>query len=171
MLMTALFDKGINITYTDNPDDLNTANLDKYDGLIVYANHDKITPEQEQALMEFVESGKGFIPIHSRFLLLPEFRDQVVKMIGGQFKSHKTGTFTAQITEPKHPTMQGVTEFETWDETYVHDKLQADNKVLMTRDEDGRKEPWTWVRDARQRPRILYRLRPRRAHLEQSWFP
>ena len=164
MLMTALFNKGINISYTDNPDDLNKENLAKYDGLLVYANHDKITPGQEAALMEFVESGKGFIPIHSASYCFRN-SEPVVKMIGGQFKSHKTGTFTAPIVNAKHPTMAGLTEFETWDETYVHDKLQADNEVLMVRDENGRKEPWTWVR-TQGKGRVFYTAY---GHDERTW--
>src|SRR6187431_2344320 len=40
------FKSGINITFTSEPDDLNQKNLKKYDGLIVYANHDTISAPQ-----------------------------------------------------------------------------------------------------------------------------
>ena len=40
-----------------------TFTLGGYDGLMIYANHTKIAPEQEKALLDFVASGKGFIPI------------------------------------------------------------------------------------------------------------
>src|SRR5688572_17682276 len=53
------FKKGINISFTNEPGDLNEENLRKYDGLIVYANHDTISRSQEKALLEFVRSGKG----------------------------------------------------------------------------------------------------------------
>src|SRR4051812_23880443 len=56
------FKSGINITYTTNPDDLQDELLSKYDGLIVYANYDSITPSQEKALLSFVRGGKAFIP-------------------------------------------------------------------------------------------------------------
>src|SRR5215216_4236248 len=48
------FKSGINITYTTEPNDLNENNLEKYDGLIVYANYDTISPSQEKALLNFV---------------------------------------------------------------------------------------------------------------------
>src|SRR5687768_48052 len=48
------FKDGINITFTMSPNDLNEENLSKYDGLIVYANHDTISRSQEKALLEFV---------------------------------------------------------------------------------------------------------------------
>ncbi|HUE73679.1 MAG TPA: hypothetical protein VMP01_22565, partial [Pirellulaceae bacterium] len=43
--------RGIELTYTDKLDDLNAANLAKYDGLVVYANQERISPEQEKALL------------------------------------------------------------------------------------------------------------------------
>src|SRR5688572_29042010 len=40
------FKTGINITYTTEPNDLNEKHLEKFDGLIVYANYDTISPSQ-----------------------------------------------------------------------------------------------------------------------------
>src|SRR5690242_2761800 len=47
ILLQEYFKKGINITFTAEPDDLNEANLAHYDGLILYANHDSISHSQE----------------------------------------------------------------------------------------------------------------------------
>src|SRR5438270_1888569 len=52
--------RGIDLTYTDKLADLNSKMLAGYDGLLIYANHTKITPEQEKALLDYVASGKGF---------------------------------------------------------------------------------------------------------------
>lgn len=163
-LATALFSRGINLTYTENPADLNAANLSRYDGLVIYANHDQISPEQDKTLTEFVESGKGLIPIHAASYC---FRNSpaYVKMVGGQFKSHKAGTFRTEIVDARHPILQGFTPFETWDETYVHTELQPDNHLLMVRDEDGRKEPWTWTR-TQGKGRIFYTAY---GHDERTW--
>jgi hypothetical protein len=35
--------------------------------------------------------------------------------------------------------MRGYAGFETWDETYVHDRLTDDRTILQLRDQ----EPWT----------------------------
>ena len=70
-----------------------------------------------------------------------------VKLVGGVFKSHKSGVFTAKITKSSHPAMKGVKEFEAWDETYRHDKLNPDRLVLMERVDGDHREPWTWVMD------------------------
>src|SRR5687768_4166650 len=55
-LVPALAKEGINFSYSTDPNDLNAANLAKYDALLVYANHDSITPAQEKALVDFVEA-------------------------------------------------------------------------------------------------------------------
>src|SRR5207302_6689509 len=135
-----LAERGIDIVYTDGPAALNAATLAKYDGLIVYANIEKITPDQEQALLDFVASGKGFIPIHCAsycFLNSPKY----IELVGAQFKSHGTGTFRTTIAAPGHPVMKGFESFESWDETYVHTKHNThDRTVLEYRIDDSAKE-------------------------------
>ena len=56
--------RGIELTYTEALSDLNARTLAGYDGLVVYANQEKITAEQEKALLDYVASGKGFVPLH-----------------------------------------------------------------------------------------------------------
>lgn len=147
ILAQEYFPEGINLTYTTDPDDLTRDDFRRYDGLIVYANHDSITPAQEKALLEFVASGKGFIPIHSASFCFRNSPD-VVALIGGQFKSHGGGAFAAEIVKPDHPALAGVTPFETeWDETYVHDKIADDIVVLMERVDSTHREPYTWIKE------------------------
>jgi putative membrane-bound dehydrogenase-like protein len=145
ILTKEYFKEGINISYTTDPDDLNERNLQQYDGLIVYANYDTITTSQEKALLDFVRSGKGFIPLHSASFC---FRNspEVVEMIGGQFKSHKYDSFPAVITQSEHPVMKDIPSFITKDETYVHDKISKNIQVLTERVEGTHREPYTWVR-------------------------
>jgi putative membrane-bound dehydrogenase-like protein len=163
-LARPLFPKGINFTYTSDPNDLNDDNLMHYDGLAIYANHDEITAEQEAALKKFVESGKGLIPIHSASFCFRN-SDWFVKAVGGQFKSHGTGDFTVDIIAPEHPIMEGVEVFETWDETYLHSQINPDMTVLMEREENGHREPWTWIRNQGE-GRVFYTAY---GHDERTW--
>ena len=110
MLASALSKEGINFSYTDDPNDLNEENLSQYDGLMIYANHDSITADQEKALLEYVANGHAFLPVHSAsfcFQNSPKYID----LVGGQFQKHDTATFIADIVNEKHPIMQGVEEF------------------------------------------------------------
>src|SRR5438105_3560670 len=142
-LQRVLAKRGIELNYTDQVADLNPNIREKYDGLIVYANITKISPEQERALLDFVEGGKGFIPIHCAsycFLNSPKYID----LVGAQFKSHGTGVFRTTIAAPEHPIMKGFRGFESWDETYVHTKHnEKDRTVLEYRGDKNGKEPWT----------------------------
>jgi putative membrane-bound dehydrogenase-like protein len=157
--------RGIDLEYTDKADVLDAKTLAKYDGLMIYANTERITPEQETALLDYVASGKGFIPLHCAsycFLNSPKYID----LVGAQFKSHNTGTFRTVIAEPDHPIMKGFGGFESWDETYVHTKHnEKDRTVLEYRVERGQKEPWTWVR-TQGKGRVFYTAW---GHDERTW--
>ena len=66
-----------------------------------YANHGEITPTQWANLLQFVEKGHGFLPIHCAswcFANEPGF-DQLV---GGRFAHHRTGVFTPLTVRPEH---------------------------------------------------------------------
>ncbi len=164
LLASSLSKEGIFFTYTDNPNDLNAGNLAKYDGLVIYANHEQITPEQEKALLDFVDGGKGFIPIHCAsfcFQNSPKYID----LVGGQFMKHGTDTFTTAIVKKDHAIVNPLNEFSTWDETYVHDKLASDITVLMERVEGDHHEPWTWVKES-GKGRVFYTAY---GHDQRTW--
>ncbi|RPD41991.1 PVC-type heme-binding CxxCH protein [Chitinophaga barathri] len=164
MLASALATEGIHFTYTDDPASLNKENLEQFDALMIYANHDSITPGQEKALVDYVKSGKGLVPLHCAsycFRNSPAYID----MVGGQFQNHDTGTFTATIINKEHPVTKGLEEFPTWDETYVHTRLSEDRTVLMERVEGVHREPWTWVKEYGS-GRVFYTAY---GHDERTW--
>jgi putative membrane-bound dehydrogenase-like protein len=153
-LMAALGPKGINFTYSNKLEDLNPKTLNKYDALMVFANWDSLPANAEKALLDYVASGKGFIPIHCASYC---FRNstEYVKLVGGQFWRHTMDSITTQTVQPNHPIMQGLKSFTGYDETYLHSQLQSDNNVLAVREikADQRKdrpeaktEPYTWTR-------------------------
>ncbi|MFO0852443.1 MAG: PVC-type heme-binding CxxCH protein [Gemmataceae bacterium] len=155
IIQPAFAARGIDLTYTDKLADLNPDTLGKYDGLMVYANHTRITPDQEKALLDYVESGKGFVPVHCAsfcFLNSPKY----IELVGAQFRSHGTGTFRTTAVAPGHAVIKGYQPFTSWDETYVHTKHnEKDRTVLEVRTDGDVKEPWTWVRTP-GKARIFY---------------
>lgn len=138
--------RGIDLTYTDDVRELNKESLSNYDGLVIYANTTEISPQQETALLEFVASGKGLIPLHcASFCFLNS--DKYVALVGAQFQKHETGIFRTNIVAPDHPVMKGYRGFRSWDETYVHHKHNPENRtILETRTQGDSEEPWTWIR-------------------------
>lgn len=172
-IMAALGPRGINFTYTDDLNDLNTRNLDRYDALLLFANWDSIAPAQSRALLDFVASGKGFIPVHCASYC---FRNdpEIVKLMGGQFWRHTWDTIRPVWVNPDHPAIAGAAPFKTVDETYLHIKLEPGNEVLTARtigkdqekDRPGQKtEPYTWVR-THGKGRVFYTAY---GHDERTW--
>ncbi len=157
--------RGIDLTYTDNLSDLNPQTLGLYDALLVYANITSVAPEQEKAILDYVASGKGFVPVHCASACFGDSKE-LVALMGGRFKSHGTGVFKEQIVDPEHPVMKGLKPIENWDETYVHsDHNEQGRRVLSVRVEGDKTEPYTWVRD-HGKGRVFYTAW---GHDERTW--
>jgi uncharacterized protein len=154
-IIPVLAGRGIDVKYTEKLDDLNPETLAKFDALLIYANTTRISPGQEKALLDYVEGGGGFVPLHCAsycFLNSPKY----IALVGAQFQRHGTGEFDTKIVEPAHPIMHGIAPFRTWDETYVHTKHNTkDRHVLQVRAEGNGEEPWTWVR-TQGKGRVFY---------------
>jgi uncharacterized protein len=164
-LQMAFAKRGIDVEYTDSVKALDPKVLEKFDGLIVFANTDEIKPEQEKALLDYVASGKGFIPLHCASFCFRNSKDYV-ELVGAQFKSHTTGIFRTEQGDTSHPIIKGYQPFESWDETYVHTAHnEKDRTVLEYRVEGQKKEPWTWVRTP-GKARVFYTAW---GHDERTW--
>src|SRR6266516_2914126 len=145
-LQPVLAKQGMELVYTDQVEDLNPARLAGFDCLAIYANTTRIAPEQEKTLLDFVERGGGLVALHCAsycFLNSPAY----IELVGGQFQSHGTGVFKETIVNPDHAVMAGLSPIESWDETYVHTKHNANRIVLAERRDNKGAEPYTWVRE------------------------
>ncbi len=153
--------RGINLTYEKRMGALTPENLAKFDVLLVYANHQEISPEQLAAVKGFIEGGGGFVPVHCGSACFKK-SDGYVGLVGGQIEGHGEGVFTARVVAPEHEAMKGYEPFETWDETYRHHRLAEDITVLQRHEE----EPWTWVR-GQGKGRVFYTAH---GHDERCWY-
>lgn len=125
--------------------------LSKFDAILIYANHDKITDQQFSNLTRFVEAGGGFVPVHCASACFGN-QPAYTKLVGGKFAHHQGKEFSTSVVKPNHPAMTGVKEFNAWDETYVHSEHGDDRNILMVRKPVGndnitKPEPWTWTRN------------------------
>ncbi len=154
-LQPVLAKRSVRMTYTERVADLNPENLKQYDAVVLFANIDRIEAAEEQALLQYVSDGGGFVPLHCATYCFRN-SEPIVQLMGAQFQRHGTGVFRTQIENPDHPVMRGFGGFESWDETYVHHRHnERDRTVLSYRvDAEGR-EPWTWVRTHGQ-GRVFY---------------
>ena len=151
-LAPAMIGRGIHLVYTeDAPAALSLENLKRYDALLIYANTTRLESAQEQALVDYVTQGGGLIAVHCASAAFGN-SDRFIALVGGRFRSHQTGTFRTRIAEPNNPLMQGFAGFESWDETYVHDRHNEANRTVL---EFRENEPWTWVR-TKGKGRVFY---------------
>ena len=162
--------QGIKLEYTENIDVLNSETLNEYDGLVLYANIDSINQAQADSLLNYVEEGHGFIPLHCATFC---FRNdpRIVALMGAQFKSHGTGTFQTVQADIKLPILEKFDSFTSWDETYLHHLHNTKDRTVLEFREgvpqaDGNtQEPWTWVRTQRK-GRVFYTAW---GHDERTW--
>lgn len=137
---------GIDVTYTENLGYLSVESLRKFDVLLVYANIDNLDNDSAQAILDYVAGGGGYVPVHCASYC---FRNQakLVELCGAQFQKHGTGDFGTKVDRADHPITDGLMSFVTWDETYEHQlHNNRDRVVLQSREDQGKSEPWTWVR-------------------------
>lgn len=146
LLQPVMAARNIEMTYTETLDDLNPGRLAQFDCLMIYANHPRISPEQEQALMDFVQAGGGFAPVHCASYCFHNSSDYIA-LVGAEFQRHGTGVFRETIIQPDHPVMRGLSPIESWDETYAHHKHNTNRIVLAERRDASGAEPYTWVRE------------------------
>jgi len=169
-IVSVLDESGITVQYTDDLSKLNSEQLNKFDGLILFANIDAIEKQQADALLEYVTSGHGFIPLHCATYC---FRNDVriVALMGAQFKQHGGEVFSTVISAPNHPIMNGFDGFRSWDETYVHHKHNEKNRTVLEYRLQGQqaegktREPWTWTR-THGKGRVFYTAW---GHDERTW--
>ena len=143
---------GIDLEYSDDTEaTLKSERLNRFDVLLIYANTVKITESQETALLDYVASGHGFVPLHcATYCFLNS--DKYIELCGAQFKEHGGERFTTEIVAPEHEIMKGFGGFESWDETYVHHKHNPVNRIVLEERSKGKlaagttSEPWSWVR-------------------------
>lgn len=159
-----LADRGIQLVYTDDVSELNPENLAHYHAIMLYGNAPHIEPEEETALLDFVASGKGLVTLHAGIAMFAN-SDAYTNLVGGTFKSHGVGTFTVNHVKPNHPAIKGVAPFTSWDESYIHMRHNPDKTILAVHEEDGRREPWTWVREHGE-GRVFYTAW---GHDERTW--
>lgn len=144
MLKESLEDTGqFTVTITQDQNLLRRENIASYDVVMFYTTRVDPNPEQAEGLIEFIRNGGGMIGIHASTTMGLK-NEELWKMMGGKFIKHGAGTFQVKITGKSHPIVQGMTDFEVWDETYEHEFCPESRLItLMRRKTDG--EPVSWV--------------------------
>lgn len=157
-LSAALEDTGrYQVTQTEEAAVLETPAMEKYDLMIVMADRRddefKFSPEQQQAIFDFVRDGGGYVSIHAADNAAADWSPEFRKMLGAVF-SHfglpdgkvRKGDYTVKIADPSNPVAKGLKDFELKDELYYHLQIEDDVKPLATVEFEGVDWPVAWTR-------------------------
>ena len=129
-------EKGFAVDASDDPATFSDANLKQY-AAIVFANSNNeafSSDAQRDAFKHYIESGGGFVGLHSAS---GSERDWPYfwSVLGGKFAAHpRMQTFLVQVADPGFPAVKNLpAQFEWTDECYFIDHLNPDiHPVLVT---------------------------------------
>ena len=107
-----------------------------------------MTPEQERAVVDFVERGGGFLNLHNSLGLYPE-NGPYLKLAAGRYVGHgPLERFRVEVVDHDHPITRGVEDFSVADEQHTPE-VDADriHLLLRNRSDDGKTAAAGWVRE------------------------
>lgn len=139
-------ENGFEVDATDNAEDINEENLEKYAAVIwLSTTGDVLNHYQEADFERYIQSGGGYVGIHAAADTEYEW-GWYNKLVGGYFADHpgindphpnvQSGVITK--TAEKHPSVDFLPEsWERTDEWYSYKKVNPDTKKLLMLDESS----------------------------------
>jgi type 1 glutamine amidotransferase len=129
----------------------------KYNALVVLADRRddefKFTPSQQQAILDLVRSGCGYVSIHGGDNAAKDWDPELKKMLGGVFShfglpdgKRYTGEMTVHIADVSSPITAGIKDFRLKDELYYNMQMEPDVHPLATVEYNGTAWPVAWTR-------------------------
>jgi type 1 glutamine amidotransferase len=146
----------------------NLGALREADFLVTYTCDVKATDEEQRALARFVEGGGSWLALHgtnavmeftAKGVACPRSHPLLMQTLGSQFLAHPpVGKFRVTVSQPSHPLVAGIADFEVEDELYLceyHGENEALLETRFTGEAQGFVEK-SWPDDA---PRLVMYLR------------
>ncbi|HEV3121740.1 MAG TPA: ThuA domain-containing protein [Isosphaeraceae bacterium] len=115
-----------------------------------------MTPDQERAIVHFVEAGGGLLALHNATGLYPE-GGPYLKLLGGTYKGHgPLETFRVKVVDRSHAVTRGVADYEVADEQHTPSPdLAKVHLLLESRSAEGILGAAGWAHEAGQ-GRVCY---------------
>jgi type 1 glutamine amidotransferase len=158
LLQKALEDtKQFQVTICEDAAILETPALHKYDGIVATADRRDpefhLTEPQQRALLRFVHDGKGFFSLHGFCCADRNWVPEMRQLLGGVLAHFGTpdtkvqfSKFPLKITDPSHPVVRGVDDFDHEDELYYYLQTQGELKPLAVAVFEDKEWPVLWTR-------------------------
>jgi putative membrane-bound dehydrogenase-like protein len=143
-----------------SPACLTDETLARYDTVMLFGEFAEMTAAQGAALTKFVESGRGFVPVHTASGCFAG-DGGFGKLVGGRQASHG-GKVDAAVVKADHPAMAGVKDFSGLDEAVIN---TPSNDAALTALMAAGGQPWAWAR-TQGKGRVFYTAG---GHDERTW--
>lgn len=105
-----------------------------------------MTPEQEKAVVEYVEGGGSFLNLHNSMGLYPK-DGPYLNLVGGRYIGHgPLERFRVEVVDKDHPVTQGVADWFAADEQHTppYDDKKA-RLLLRNRSDEGKTAAAGWA--------------------------
>ena len=105
-----------------------------------------MTAEQQQAVVDFVQRGGGFLNLHNSIGLYPD-DGAYLKLVGGRYIGHgPLERFRVEVVDREHPITRGVENFSVADEQHTppYDAEKV-HLLLQNRSDDGKVAAAGWA--------------------------
>ncbi len=133
----------VEITVTEDINDLKIENLKKYDVLAllqIKAEGGNPPDEVKQGIVEFLKGGGGLFVSHFAVANVQEWRDSIdiygAMWVSGKSTHDAYHQFRVDVADEGHPIVEGVKPFVTNDELYFNLLMRPDMHVIMTADQE-----------------------------------
>ncbi len=131
--------KTVEITPSENIEDLKYENLKNYDVLaVMQIKVEGGNPPDyvKEGILQFLKEGHGLVAIHFAVANMQEWRDSIdilgAMWVNGKSTHDPYHEFRVDIKQEDHPILEGVKPFITNDELYFNLLMRPDMNVLMT---------------------------------------
>ena len=138
--------EGIRVRVAETYSDV--AGIRAADALVTYTCDVRPDDAQQQALVDFVGSGRRWLALHGTNSILewtqegkvdaPDSMPLLTRLLGSRFIAHPPlGEFEVRVSEPSHALVRGIEPFKVTDELYLSE-LYGPNRVLLETRYNGR---------------------------------
>ena len=146
-LKETLSKHGFEVHCTEDRSELHIESLSEYDACLSYVDawESTLIPVQMDGLLQFVDSGKGFLALHCGISYEnAEYRS----LLGASFVSHPPyQTLSIRIKDKAHPITADLSDFELRDELYIFEFVEFHRlNVLMECQFEVQSYPIAWTR-------------------------
>jgi len=133
----------VEVTVTENIEDLNIDNLKNYDVLLLLqmkAEGGNPPDAVKQGIEEFLKGDGGLVVVHFAVANVQEWRDSIdifgAMWVNGKSTHGPYHEFRVDVTDEAHPIVEGIKPFTTNDELYFNLLMRPDMNIIMTANEE-----------------------------------